>query len=267
MLKLRLVIERRDYMSGHSKWANIKHKKSKEDARKGKVFSKLSKMISIAAREGGNDAEMNSDLRLAIQKAKDNNMPNDNIEKAIKRGTGEIEGINYERFIYEGYGPGGVALYLEIMSDNRNRTAAELRHLLSKHGGNLGESGCVAWMFSRKGQLILDMSKNNLDEDELLLKSLEAGAEDVLTDDNMVTILTVPAEFENTRENLEKDNVQFESADIVMIPDNTIELDKPTARKMLKLIDVLEEHDDVQEVYANFDISDEIMTVISEEGH
>jgi len=254
-------------MSGHSKWANIKHKKSKEDARKGKVFSKLSKMISIAAREGGKDAEMNSDLRLAIQKAKDNNMPNDNIEKAIKRGTGEIAGINYERFNYEGYGPGGVALYLEIMSDNRNRTAAELRHLLSKNGGNLGESGCVAWMFSRKGLLIVDMTKINLDEDELLLKALEAGAEDALNDDNMVTILTNPSEFENTRENLEKDNIQFESADIVMVPDNTVELDKPTARKMLKLMDVLEEHDDVQEVYANFDISDEIMTEISEEGH
>lgn len=253
-------------MAGHSKWANIKHKKSKEDARRGKLFSKLSKMIAVAAREGGGDPEMNADLRLAIQKAKDNNMPSDNIERAIKRGTGELEGVNYEKFVYEGYGPGGVALYMEIMSDNRNRTAAELRHLLSKHGGNLGESGCVAWMFKRKGQLIIDLEKTDLDEDELMLEALEAGAEDVVIENNMATIYTEPADFEETRKNLEETGLEFSAADIAMIPDNTVELDKGTAKKMLKLMEVLEDHDDVQEVYANFDIPEEIMTEISE-GH
>lgn len=253
-------------MAGHSKWANIKHKKSKEDARRGKLFSKLSKMIAVAAREGGGDPEMNADLRLAIQKAKDNNMPSDNIERAIKRGTGELEGVNYEKFVYEGYGPGGVALYMEIMSDNRNRTAAELRHLLSKHGGNLGESGCVAWMFKRKGQLIIDLEKTDLDEDGLMLEALEAGAEDVVIEDNMATIYTEPADFEETRKNLEETGLEFSAADIAMIPDNTVELDKGTAKKMLKLMEVLEDHDDVQEVYANFDIPEEIMTEISE-GH
>lgn len=252
-------------MAGHSKWANIKHKKSREDAKRGKLFSKLSKQIAVAAREGGGDPEMNSDLRLAIQKAKDNNMPNDNIERAIKRGTGELEGVNYEKFVYEGYGPGGVALYLELMSDNRNRTAAEIRHLLTKHGGNLGESGCVAWMFNRKGQLIVDKSKSDMGEDEIMLMALEAGAEDVITEDNMVTIYSEPSQFEETRKELETQGLEFSAADIAMIPDNTIELDKATAKKTLKLMDVLEDHDDVQEVYANFDIPEEIMAEISEE--
>lgn len=252
-------------MAGHSKWANIKHKKSKEDQRRGKLFSKLSKMIAVAAREGGGDPDMNAELRLAIQKAKDNNMPNDNIERAIKRGTGELEGVSYEKFVYEGYGPGGVALYLDLMSDNRNRTAAEIRHLLSKHGGNLGESGCVAWMFKRKGQLIIDLSEEELDEDELMLEALEAGAEDVVVEDNMVTIYTNPSDFEETRKQLEDTGYKFSAADIAMIPDNTVKLDKGTAKKMLKLMDALEDHDDVQEVYANFDIDDEVMAEISEE--
>ncbi|QTL97991.1 YebC/PmpR family DNA-binding transcriptional regulator [Iocasia frigidifontis] len=252
-------------MAGHSKWANIKHKKSKEDAKRGKLFSKLSKMISLAAREGGGDPEMNSDLRLAIQKAKDNNMPNDNIERAVKRGTGELEGVDYEKFVYEGYGPGGVALYLDLMSDNRNRTAAEIRHLLSKHGGNLGESGCVAWMFKRRGQLIVDLAEIDYDEDEVMLEALEAGAEDVSVEDGMVTIFTAPSNFEESRKKLEEVGLKFSAADIAMIPDNTIELDKVTAKKNLKLMDVLEDHDDVQEVYSNFDIPDEIMNEISEE--
>ncbi|AZO95036.1 YebC/PmpR family DNA-binding transcriptional regulator [Halocella sp. SP3-1] len=252
-------------MAGHSKWANIKHKKSKEDAKRGKLFSKLSKMISLAAREGGGDPEMNSDLRLAIQKAKDNNMPNDNIERAVKRGTGELEGVDYEKFVYEGYGPGGVALYLDLMSDNRNRTAAEIRHLLSKHGGNLGESGCVAWMFKRRGQLIVDLAEIDYDEDEVMLEALEAGAEDVSVEDGMVTIFTDPSNFEESRKKLEEAGLKFSAADIAMIPDNTIELDKVTAKKNLKLMDVLEDHDDVQEVYSNFDIPDEIMNEISEE--
>ncbi|MFW6035909.1 MAG: YebC/PmpR family DNA-binding transcriptional regulator [Halothermotrichaceae bacterium] len=252
-------------MAGHSKWANIKHKKAKEDARRGKLFSKLGRKIAVAAREGGDDPEMNSDLRLAIQKARDNNMPNDNIERAIKRGTGDLEGVSYESFVYEGYGPGGVALYLDLMTDNRNRTASEIRHLLSKHGGNLGESGCVAWMFERKGQLIVDNDKTDMDEDELMLEALEAGAEDVVTDDDMITIFTKSSVFEEVRKNLEEKDIQFTSADIAMIPDNKVELDKKTAKKTLKLMDVLEDHDDVQEVYSNFDIPDEIMAEIGDE--
>ncbi|NLM98269.1 MAG: YebC/PmpR family DNA-binding transcriptional regulator [Halanaerobiaceae bacterium] len=252
-------------MAGHSKWANIKHKKGKEDAKKGKLFSKLSMMITVAAREGGDDPDMNAELRLAIQKAKDNNMPNDNIERAIKRGTGDIEGVNYERFVYEGYGPGGIALYMEIMSDNRNRTASEIRHLLSKHGGNLGETGCVAWMFKRKGQIVVDLEKNALDEDTIMITAIEAGAEDVISEDNLINIYTVSSELEDVRKNMEEQGIEIESSDIAMIPDNTIELDLDTARKALKLMDLLEEHDDVQEVYSNFDISEEIMTALSEE--
>lgn len=252
-------------MAGHSKWANIKHKKGKEDARRGKLFSKLSKMITVAAREGGGDPDTNTDLRLAIQKARDNNMPNDNIERAIKRGTGELSGVNYERFVYEGYGPGGVALYMEIMSDNRNRTASEIRHILSKYGGNLGETGCVSWMFNRRGQLVVDLDNSDFDEDTLMLMAIEAGADDVVREDNLVTIYTEPASMEEVRKNLEAEGVKFVSADIAMIPENTIELDADTARKTLKLMDVLEDHDDVQEVYSNFDIPEEIMAQLAEE--
>ncbi|MFP4660727.1 MAG: YebC/PmpR family DNA-binding transcriptional regulator [Halanaerobiales bacterium] len=252
-------------MAGHSKWANIKHKKGKEDARRGKLFSKLSKMIAVAAREGGGDPDMNADLRLAIQKAKDNNMPNDNIDRAIKRGTGDLDGVSYERIIYEGYGPGGVAIYLELMSDNRNRTAAEIRHLLSKHGGNLGESGCVAWMFDRKGQIVVDLEKSDYEEDELLMMALEAGAEDVVVEDNLVNIYSNPTNFEDVRKNLEEEGFEFELADIAMIPENTIKLDLSTARKTLKLMNVLEDHDDVQEVYSNFDIPEEVMAEISDD--
>ena len=252
-------------MAGHSKWANIKHKKGKEDAKRGKLFSKLSKKISVAAREGGDDPEMNSELRLAIQKAKDNNMPNDNIERAVKRGTGDLDGVSYDRIVYEGYGPGGVALYLDLMSDNRNRTAAEIRHLLSKHGGNLGESGCVAWMFSRKGQMVVDMKKSNYDEDKLMMTAIESGADDVIVEGNMLNIYSDPSIFEDLRTSLEQDNITVVSSDIAMIPDNTMKLDKKTAKKTLKLMDILEDHDDVQEVYSNFDISDEIMEEISKE--
>ena len=252
-------------MAGHSKWANIKHKKGREDARRGILFSKLSRMITVAAREGGGDPDMNSDLRLAIQKAKDQNMPNDNIERAIKRGTGEISGVNYERFVYEGYGPGGVALYMEMMSDNRNRTASEIRHILSKHGGNLGETGCVSWMFQRRGQLVVDLDESEFDEDTLMLMAIDAGADDVVREDNLVNIYTEPASLEEVRESLEGEGVKFVSADLAMIPENTIELDADTARKTLKLMDVLEDHDDVQEVYSNFDIPEEIMAEIAEE--
>jgi len=252
-------------MAGHSKWANIKHKKQKEDKKRGKLFSKLSRKIAVAAREGGGDPEMNSDLRMAIQKAKDNNMPNDNIERAIKRGTGNLEGMSYESFVYEGYGPGGVAIYMDIMTDNRNRTASEIRHILDKNGGNLGENGCVSWMFQRKGELIISREKFDIDEDELLLEALEAGAEDIEFDEEHAFIYTEPGNFESAREVMEEDGYKFESADLAMIPDNEVSLDKSDAKKMLRLIEKIEDHDDIQDVYSNFDISDEIREEIEAE--
>ena len=251
-------------MAGHSKWANIKHKKKKEDKKRAKLFSKLSKKIAVAAREGGGDPEKNPDLRRAIDKAQDNNMPNDNIERAIKRGTGNLEGVDYEEFVYEGYGPGGVALYLEIMSDNRNRTASEIRHILSERGGNLGESGCVAWMFERRGQFIMDLNSTDLTEDELMLEALDAGAEDVKVEGNTVTIYSDPTEYEQVKEGLEQKGFELNSKDIAMIPNNNVKLDKSDGKKMLNLMDELEDHDDLQEIYANFDIPDNIMKEIVE---
>ncbi len=251
-------------MAGHSKWANIKHKKSKEDEKRGKIFSKLSRKITVAARQGGGDPETNSDLRLAIQKAKDNNMPNDNIDRAIKRGTGELEGFNYESFIYEGYGPGGVALYIELMSDNRNRTASEIRHILTKNGGNLGEQGCVSWMFSRRGQIIINPEEAVVDTEELMLLAIDCGAEDFTEEDGIYTIYTSPAELESVREGLETEEVTLSSVDIAMIPQNTVALDERDAKKVLRLMEALEDHDDVQEVYSNFDIPEEVMEAVSE---
>src|SRR6056297_86313 len=250
-------------MAGHSKWANIKHKKQKEDRKRAKIFSKLTRKITVAARDGGGDPEMNNELSMAIEKAKDNNMPNENIERAIKRGTGELEGANYEKFVYEGYGPGGVALYMDIMSDNRNRTASEIRHLLDKNGGNLGEQGCVSWMFERRGQILLNIRENDTGEDEIMMTALEAGAEDIDIDDDMATIYTAPGDLQTTRDNLEDNNYDVSSADLAMIPSNEVELNKSEAQKVVKLMDKLEDHDDVQEVYSNFDIPDDIMEEIS----
>lgn len=252
-------------MAGHSKWANIKHKKQKEDKRRAKLFSKLSKKIAVAAREGGGDPEMNADLRMVIDKAKDKNMPSDNIERAIKRGTGELEGVEYESFTYEGYGPEGIALFMEITTDNRNRAASEIRHILSDHGGNLGESGCVAWMFDRRGQLILDYSHDKNDEDEIMLEALEAGAEDVKLEGDIIRILTDQSDFISVKNELEKNGYDFEEADLVMIPNNTVKLDKTGAKKILNLMDELEEHDDVQEVYANYDIPESVLAEVEKE--
>ncbi len=251
-------------MAGHSKWANIKHKKQKEDRRRAKLFSKLSRRIAVAAREGGGDPEFNPDLRMAIEKAKNNNMPNENIEKAIKRGTGELEGVDYESFNYEGYGPGGVALFLEITTDNRNRTASEIRHILSEHGGNLGESGCVAWMFERRGQLILDNSSGEYDLDKVMLEALEAGAEDIQEEEDLIQIFTDDKEFMQVKERLEEAGYEFDDSDIVMSPNNTVELDGSQAKEILRLMEELEDHDDIQEVYANFDIPEEIMAALEE---
>lgn len=247
-------------MAGHSKWDNIKHKKAKEDARRGKIFTKMARMISIAAREGGPDPSTNFKLRLAIEKAKAVNVPSENIERAIKRGVGEMAGESYEEFYYEGYGPGGVAVMLQIMTDNRNRTAADIRHIFSKHGGNLGESGCVAWMFTKKGEI--RVAKEGVDEDELMMAAVEAGAEDVEANDDEFVIVTEPESYQSVREALEAGGWKITSSDVTMRPINTVSVDGANAKKLLALLDALEDHDDVQDVYANLDISEEALQAI-----
>ncbi|HSV30476.1 MAG TPA: YebC/PmpR family DNA-binding transcriptional regulator [Atribacteraceae bacterium] len=244
-------------MSGHSKWSSIKHKKAKTDAARGRAFSKLIRLITIAARQGGGSPDNNASLRLAIQKAKEINMPLDNIEKAIKKGTGELEGVNYEEIIYEGYGPGGTALMLDVTTDNRNRTTAEVRHLLSKFGGNLGETGCVSWVFERKGLILLDRTK--VDEEEIMLAAIDAGAEDIIVEESTIEVTTLPENFEAVKKKLEAVHYEYITAKVSMIPKSTVNLEGKEAQQMLKLIDLLEEHDDVQDVYTNFDFPDHII--------
>mgnify|MGYP000898254244 FL=1 len=247
-------------MSGHSKWANIKHQKARSDEKKGKEFTKIAKELIIAARQGGGDPEGNSKLKMMIQKAKAINMPNDNIARAIKKGAGELEGDAFEELLYEGYGPNGVAVMLDIATDNRNRTASEIRHLFSKHNGNLGESGCVAWMFKRCGLITVNRENIDTDPDEFMLKVLEFGAEDVRDDDDVIEVITAPDDFMAVKEAMEQDGISIEDADIVMLPQNMVDInDEEQARKIMKLIDVLEDHDDVQNVYMNGNIPDEIM--------
>ncbi|MCK9222227.1 MAG: YebC/PmpR family DNA-binding transcriptional regulator [Limnochordia bacterium] len=248
-------------MAGHSKWANIKHKKQKEDKIRGRVFGKLTREIIVAAKHGGGDIDSNFRLRVAVDRARQANMPMDNIERAIKRGTGELEGANYEEFSYEGYGPAGVAILMSIATDNRNRTASDLRHILDKHGGNLGETGCVSWMFTQKGELALDVA--GIDEDELMLQAIEAGAEDVEVDEEEVCIYTEPGELQKVQEILEGLGYTFSRAENTMVPSTYVQLSRQDAERVLKLMDVLEDHDDVQEVFANFDIPEEIMEEIS----
>jgi YebC/PmpR family DNA-binding regulatory protein len=244
-------------VSGHSKWANIKHKKGKADAQKGKLFTKLGRELIVAAKAGGGEPSNNFRLKIAIDNAKAANMPNDNIQRAIQKGTGGGEGTNYEELLYEGYGPGGVAVMANIMTDNRNRTAGEVRHIFSKNGGNLGESGCVNWMFKEKGQLSL--SRNDLSEDELMLMALEAGAEDLEEADGGYLVYTAPEEMESVRQSLLDQGLTIEEAALNLIPENIIEVsDLEQAKKIIKLIETLEEHDDVQKVHSNFDIAEEI---------
>lgn len=245
-------------MSGHSKWANIKHKKGKADALRGAVTTKISREITVAVRMGGADPAGNMRLKLALQKAKANNIPKDNIQRAIQKGLGAQDGANnYEEIMYEGYGPGGVAVLIEIMTDNRNRTAADIRHLFSKYGGNLGESGCVSWMFHKKGIFEIDKA-TGISEDELMMIALEAGAEDVKSDDEEVfEVITAPEDFSAVEKALEDNKIIVATSEISMIPDTTVALNKEDSEKMIKLMDALEDHDDVQEVYANFDIPDE----------
>lgn len=244
-------------MSGHSKWHQIRHKKAKEDAKRGQIFSKLARYITVAAKEGGGNPELNSTLATAIEKAKSYNMPQENIERAIKRGTGEIAGAQYEQITYEGYGPEGVAVLVEVMTDNRNRTAAEMRHIFSRHQGKLAASGAVAWLFERKGVILVP--KEQLEEEKLLELSLEAGAEDMRLVDSDYEIITEPTQLAAVRAALEERGVKPVSAEILMYPKNTVALDKEGAKKVLKLVEALEENDDVQEVYANFDIPETVM--------
>lgn len=248
-------------MAGHSKWANIKHKKEREDARRGKLFTKLSRQITVAVRESGPDPAMNSRLRLLIEQARAANMPMDNIERAIKRGTGELEGVSYEELVYEGYGPGGVAILLDIMTDNRNRTASEIRHLFSRYGGSLGETGSVAWIFSRKGVMTFDRAAVE-DEDAFMLEALEAGAEDVIVEDDFIEVHTEPGDLHDVREKLAAAGFEPTAAEPRRIPSTLVQVDADTAEKLLKLLDALEDHDDVQSVSANFDMSEEVMQSI-----
>jgi YebC/PmpR family DNA-binding regulatory protein len=245
-------------MSGHSKWHTIKHKKGALDAKRGKLFTKLIKEITIAARSGGSgDPNTNARLRKAINDAKAANMPNDTIERATKRGTGELEGVNYDEISYEGYGPGGVAIMINATTDNRNRTVSELRHMLSKNGGNLGESGSVAWMFNKKGQIIIDATSKS--EDEMMEIALEAGAEDMQNDGESYQVLTAPEDFHTVLDAIKNKGVEPISSEIAMIPQNTIKLDGSQATQMLKLYDALDDHEDVQSVYANFEIDDAVL--------
>lgn len=245
-------------MSGHSKWANIKRRKGKVDAIRGKVTTKISREITIAVRMGGADPSGNMRLKLALQKAKENNIPKDNIQRAIQKGQGALEGGNYEEILYEGYGPGGVAVLLEIMTDNRNRTAADIRHLFTKYGGNLGESGCVSWMFDKKGLFLVDKAPA-INEEDLMLLAIEAGAEDFKAEDDQYEITTAPDDWESVREALEKAKVTVTTAQITMVPQTTVELTGDEAVKMLKLMDALEDHDDVQEVYTNVDLDEDLL--------
>ena len=249
-------------MSGHSKWSTIKRKKGAIDAKRGKIFTKLIKEITVAAKMGGGDPDANPRLRTAILGAKSENMPKDNIDRAIKKGTGGLEGVNYDEILYEGYGPGGVAVLVETMTDNKNRTVADIRHYFSKSGGNLGESGCVAWMFEKKGIIIVD--KESISEEDLLEFALEAGAEDVVEEDTTFKVITAPEEFNDVMDNLEKAELKHLEASVSMEPKNTVDvLEEKTARSLMKLLENIEDCDDVQKVHANFDISDELMEALS----
>lgn len=250
-------------MSGHSKWHSIRHKKAVVDAKRGKLFTKLIREIIIAARMGGGDPDKNPRLRKAIEAARDANMPKDNIERAIKKGTGELEGEKFEEVTYEGYGPGGVAVFVEATTDNRNRTASEIRRIFSKHGGNLGESGCVAWMFKRKGYIVVEKAKVP-SEEELFDIAVDAGAEDVKDDESNFVILTAPEELFEVVKAIEENGIEIATKELGMIPDTYVKLEGKEAQQMLKLMEELEDHDDVQHVWANFDIPEEEIEKFSE---
>lgn len=242
-------------MAGHSKWSNIKRRKGAQDAKRGKIFMRHAKEIYTAAKQGGGDPEMNAALRLAVDRARAVNMPNDNIERSIKKATGTLDGAKYEEVTYEGYGPGGVAVIVQVLTDNRNRTAAEIRHAFSRNGGNLGESGCVSFMFDRKGYIVILNEDGNIDEDELTLQVLELGADDLESENNVFEIYTSPENFHEISEQLRKQEYTLEEAEITYIPQNYSELSSSDEEKMLKLIDMLEEDEDVQDVHHNLEIT------------
>ncbi|MFP4348594.1 MAG: YebC/PmpR family DNA-binding transcriptional regulator [Thermodesulfobacteriota bacterium] len=242
-------------MSGHNKWSTIKHKKGAADAKRGRIFTKLIKEITVAARMGGGDPDANPRLRTAIAAAKSENMPKDNIERAIKKGTGELEGVSYEENTYEGYGPGGAAIFLESVTDNKNRAVADIRHIFSKSGGNLGENGCVAWMFDKKGYI--NIEKDGVDEEKLMEVALDAGAEDVREEDGSFEVITEPEDFETVREAIEKASIAYADAEITMLPQNVAALQGKEAEQMVRLMDALDDCEDVQKVYTNADIPEE----------
>jgi YebC/PmpR family DNA-binding regulatory protein len=250
-------------MSGHSKWSTIKHKKAAKDAKRGKLFSKLIKEIIVAAKLGGGDINANPRLRTAVTTAKASSVPNDNIDRAIKKGTGEIEGVQYEEIQYEGYGPGGAAVLVQAMTDNRNRTVSEIRHLFSRFGGNMGDSGCVAWMFQKRGVITVD--KSVIDEDKLMEIALEAGAEDISEQDEVFEVATAPERFDTVKEALDVAGVVTATAAVTMVPSNVVDLTGSSAERTLKLLDELEDHDDVQDVASNMDVSAEEMERLSAE--
>jgi YebC/PmpR family DNA-binding regulatory protein len=241
-------------MSGHSKWHSIKHKKGATDAKRGKLFTKFIKEITVAARTGGGDPDANARLRKAILDAKAGNMPNDTIDRAVRRGTGAEEGVNYEEITYEGYGPGGVALLIEAVTDNRNRTVAEIRHMFSKNGGNLGEAGSVGWLFEKKGYIVVD--KTAKPEEELFDIAIEAGADDLRDDEDNFEIITSPENFEGVQSAIKSAGIEPQMAEVSMVPQTYVKLEGSSAQTMLRLMEAIEDHDDVQKVYANFDIDE-----------
>jgi YebC/PmpR family DNA-binding regulatory protein len=244
-------------MSGHSKWSTIKHKKAAKDAKRGKLFTKLIKEITVAARMGGGDINANPRLRTAVMTARSQSMPSDNIDRAVKKGTGELEGVTYEEVQYEGYGPGGTAIIAQVLTDNKNRTVSEIRRLFTKHGGNLGETGCVNWMFDKKG--LITVEKSQIDEEKLMGLVLDAGAEDVREEDELFEVVTPPEKFHAVKESLDHEKIPVASAQVTLIPKNTVDVDAKNVEQVLKLTEELEDHDDVQNVSANFNIPDELM--------
>lgn len=251
-------------MAGHSKWANIKHRKGKQDAAKGAVFTKLGREIIIAAKTGGSNPDTNFRLKMAISKAKAANMPNDNIKRAVDKGLGGGDETQYEELVYEGYGPGGAAVLIEAMTDNRNRTAGEIRHMFSKNQGNMGESGCVNWMFQAKGVLTTEIEALPHSSDEVILKALDLAVDDVVEEEETLTFYTSPDVFESVKEALEKEGLVFSDAEVTKVPENTVMIDDPEqAKALLRLMDMLEDHDDVQNTYTNFELSEEIVAQLT----
>ena len=248
-------------MSGHSKWSTIKRKKGVNDAKRGKIFTQLIREITIASKGGGGDADANPRLRLAVEKARGQNMPKENIERAIRRGTGELEGESYDEIRYEGYGPAGVAVIVDTLTDNRNRTVSEVRHLFGKYGGNLGANGCVAYLFDKRGMLVFD--RDSVDADALIEAAIEADADDVVDDDDAIEVRTSPEAFERVRDALRESGFETASSEIAMHPQTSVVLTGREAESMLKLLEALDGHDDVRQVYANFDISDEEMSRVA----